>query len=189
MRDSTQITVQQEGATGTGETAAFVARLEGGLIAVSLPEGSGSIRVANPQGAVVLPLPGPVTFSDERPRVASTPARSGRVVEKGLRAGRGIARRLGGGGPGVLRSRSATLRPGRRPVQDRATPPSHLPRPAVRRNGRECRVKAISVRQATKMMSLWPALVNTLAVLATVAVVSTGGTRWAPAAFLVPLVI
>src|SRR5690625_6969509 len=39
------------------------------------------------------------------------------------------------------------------------------------------------------MMSLWPALVNTLAVLATVAVVSTGGTRWAPAAFLVPLVI
>src|SRR5699024_8641725 len=61
--------------------------------------------------------------------------------------------------------------------------------PAVRRNGRECRVKAISVRQATKMMSLWPALVNTLAVLATVAVVSTGGTRWAPAAFLVPLVI
>lgn len=38
-------------------------------------------------------------------------------------------------------------------------------------------------------MSLWPALVNTLAVLATVAVVSTGGTRWAPAAFLVPLVI
>jgi len=50
-------------------------------------------------------------------------------------------------------------------------------------------VKAISVRQATKMMSLWPALVNTLAVLATVAVVSTGGTRWAPAAFLVPLVI
>src|SRR5690625_5549820 len=61
--------------------------------------------------------------------------------------------------------------------------------PAVHRNGRECRVKAISVRQATKMMSLWPALVNTLAVLATVAVVSTGGTRWAPAAFLVPLVI
>lgn len=50
-------------------------------------------------------------------------------------------------------------------------------------------MKAISVRQATKMMSLWPALVNTLAVLATVAVVSTGGTRWAPAAFLVPLVI
>src|SRR5690625_793091 len=39
------------------------------------------------------------------------------------------------------------------------------------------------------MMSLWPALVNALAVLATVAVVSTGGTRWAPSAFLVPLVI
>lgn len=103
--ETLQITVQQEGATGTGETAAFVARLEGGLIAVSLPEGSGSIRVANPQGAVVLPLPGPVTFSDERPRVASTPARSGRVVEKGLRAGRGIARRLGVRRPGFLRRR------------------------------------------------------------------------------------
>src|SRR5699024_10552492 len=103
--ETLQITVQQEGATGTGETAAFVARLEGGLIAVSLPEGSGSIRVANPQGAVVLPLPGPVTFSDERPRVASTPARSGRVVEKGLRAGRGMARRLGVRRPGFLRRR------------------------------------------------------------------------------------
>jgi len=50
-------------------------------------------------------------------------------------------------------------------------------------------VKAINVRQAMDMMSLWPALVNTLAVLATVAVLSSGGNRWAPLALLVPLVL
>ncbi|MGP5694843.1 CDP-glycerol glycerophosphotransferase family protein [Brachybacterium alimentarium] len=50
-------------------------------------------------------------------------------------------------------------------------------------------MKAISVGKAMDMMSLWPALVNTLAVLATVTVVSAGGTRWALVAPLVPLAI
>ena len=102
---SLHITVQPEGAARRGETEAFLAHLEGGLIAVSVPEGSGSVRVANPQGAVVLPLPEAVAFSDESPRVASVPAGSAGVVEKGLSAGRGIARRLGVRRPGFLQRR------------------------------------------------------------------------------------
>ncbi|WP_258772378.1 CDP-glycerol glycerophosphotransferase family protein [Brachybacterium alimentarium] len=50
-------------------------------------------------------------------------------------------------------------------------------------------MKTISVGTAMDMMALWPALVNTLAVLATVAVVSTGATRWMLVAPLVPLAI
>lgn len=50
-------------------------------------------------------------------------------------------------------------------------------------------MKAISIGKAMEMLSLWPALVNTLAALATVAVVSLGGTHWAIAAPLVPLAI
>ncbi|MGP5836509.1 CDP-glycerol glycerophosphotransferase family protein [Brachybacterium alimentarium] len=50
-------------------------------------------------------------------------------------------------------------------------------------------MKTISVGKAMKMMRLWPALVNALAVLATVTVVSMGGTQWALLAPLVPLAI
>lgn len=50
-------------------------------------------------------------------------------------------------------------------------------------------MKAISIGRAMDMMSLWPALVNTLAVLASVTVVSTGAARWALMAPLVPLMI
>lgn len=50
-------------------------------------------------------------------------------------------------------------------------------------------MKAISIGRAMDMMSLWPALVNTLAVLATVTVVSTHGTLWALVAPLIPLAI
>ena len=50
-------------------------------------------------------------------------------------------------------------------------------------------MKMSSVGKAMNMMSLWPALVNTLAVLATVAVVALEDTGWALAAPLVPLAI
>lgn len=50
-------------------------------------------------------------------------------------------------------------------------------------------MKMISVGKAMDMVSLWPALVNTLAVLAAVAVVGMAGTPWALAAPFLPLAI
>ncbi len=50
-------------------------------------------------------------------------------------------------------------------------------------------MKMSSVGKAMNLMSLWPALVNTLAVLATVAVVALGGASWTLVAPLVPLAI
>lgn len=61
--------------------------------------------------------------------------------------------------------------------------------PAVSSSKRSRTVKAISIGRAMDMMSLWPAVVNTLAVLASVTVVSTGAARWALMAPLVPLMI
>ena len=50
-------------------------------------------------------------------------------------------------------------------------------------------MKMISAGKAMDMMSLWPALVNTLAVLAAFAMVGLEGTAWAVVAPLVPLVL
>jgi len=50
-------------------------------------------------------------------------------------------------------------------------------------------VKPISLDKAVKMLSLWPLLVNTLAVLSAVAVVSLSGSKLAVIGPLVPLVI
>lgn len=99
-------------AHGTG-TKPHVAHLEGGLIAVSVPEGFESIRLADPHGAVVLPLPKAVGFAQDDARRVTAPtsrptamptSRPG-TVERGLRTGRDLARRLGVRRPGFLKRR------------------------------------------------------------------------------------
>ncbi|MGP5694842.1 glycosyltransferase family 2 protein [Brachybacterium alimentarium] len=103
--ESLRITLHQEGESGADHADAAVAYLDGGLVAVSLPGGSESIRVANPHGTVVLPLAEPVAFSGEVSRPAPEPIRSTGIVQTGLRTGRDIARRLGARCPGFLQRR------------------------------------------------------------------------------------
>lgn len=95
--DSLQVTVLEEGVLKGAGAEVPVVHLDGGLLAVSIPDGAGSIRVANPGGAVVLPLPEAVGFCEESSRRAEIPAAIRRpgAVESGKRVGRGVARRLG----------------------------------------------------------------------------------------------
>lgn len=94
--DSLQVTaLEEETRTGAG-TEVLGARLEGGLLAVSVPDGTGSLRVANPHGVVVLPLPRAVELSaaEALPAAVPAPIRGESIVEFAQRAGRGAARRL-----------------------------------------------------------------------------------------------
>ncbi|MGP5052653.1 glycosyltransferase [Brachybacterium alimentarium] len=92
--ESLQITIKQKGgAKGSGEKAS-IAYLEDGLVAVSVPEGFGNIRVANDQGALVRSLPKASALTGDAPRRVVTPIEPPGLIGTGLRAARGIARRF-----------------------------------------------------------------------------------------------
>ena len=90
-----QITLQKEQSPKRPGADAAVAFLEDGLVAVDVPAGFRSIRVASPQGSVVLSVPEATPFSGETPRIAQAPNSSRRLVDTGAHAGRALARRLG----------------------------------------------------------------------------------------------
>ncbi|MFC5319760.1 glycosyltransferase family 2 protein [Brachybacterium alimentarium] len=93
--NSLQITLQKEQSPTRPGADAAVAFLEDGLVAVDVPAGFRSIRVASPQGSVVLSVPEATPFSGEAPRMAQAQISSRRLVDTGAHAGRALARRLG----------------------------------------------------------------------------------------------
>ncbi|MGP5253681.1 glycosyltransferase family 2 protein [Brachybacterium alimentarium] len=93
--NSLQITLQKERSPKRPGADAAVAFLEDGLVAVDVPAGFRSIRLASPQGSVVLSVPEATPFSGEAPRIAQAQISSRRLVDTGAHAGRALARRLG----------------------------------------------------------------------------------------------
>ncbi|MGO2312103.1 MAG: glycosyltransferase family 2 protein [Brachybacterium tyrofermentans] len=93
--NSLQITLQKEQSPKRPGADAAVAFLEDGLVAVDVPAGFRSIRLASPQGSVVLSVPEATPFSGEAPRIAQAQISSRRLVDTGAHAGRALARRLG----------------------------------------------------------------------------------------------
>ena len=93
--NSLQITLQKERSPKRPGADAAVAFLEDGLVAVDVPAGFRSIRLASPQGSVVLSVPEATPFSGEAPRISQAQISSRRLVDTGAHAGRALARRLG----------------------------------------------------------------------------------------------
>ncbi|MGP5715756.1 glycosyltransferase family 2 protein [Brachybacterium tyrofermentans] len=103
--ESLQITVTPKGGSKEVGEAAPIAYLEGGLVALLVPEDIGSIRLANAQGVLERPLPGTITFDGEAPRAVGTLIDSQGVIGTGLRAARSMARRAGIRRPRFLQRR------------------------------------------------------------------------------------